>query len=332
MQLNRKSTASLWTLTCLTCCGVVYKMSHLNAPPSEVAEVIASKARSEIPRKNKVSGAQSTRWLPLLELAIHKEERLEIARQIRGELPPEEIEFLFDCMTRVPSPGDENNWWELVNEIMEQMRKNGVGSSEYSERLCSIIRDEEQSNVIRDYAVQHLTQWLAPISGSGINTYEGHENRQDFALETIVQAISDPLNQSSSIPGTGLMALTDISSRLPNEVALRVWAEVDRYLEGAITGTSSVPRHTRITSIQVAAIQNRRQHQDTIRKFVSDPSCEADIRLASISALGIYGDLVDRSLLEEIARTEGQFQYAAKSAIEKLDRNIIKNSNPHEVQ
>ena len=63
-----------------------------------------------------------------------------------------------------------NDWHLLVNELMEQLRRKGIGADQLTRTFLDLIASESTSLTVRDYAVQHL--------GHGINPREDYSGRR----------------------------------------------------------------------------------------------------------------------------------------------------------
>lgn len=256
------------------------------------------------------------RWRPLLDGFLPVEERLDIARSINSGLLPAEVAFLYDALTHTPISGKEEDWWVVVNEIMEQMRKHGAGGEEYSARIGELIKAPQVPEVVRDYAIQHLAQWIAPVAAE-ISPGETNPANTAEALKVISGAARNPSFIHSTIAGTALMALTDISSRLDPEIFAPAWSELSPFLSEIITGQRDSGLSLRVSAIQAVAILADESHLPAIRALASNESENPSARLSAVAALGFYSSPEDVPLLETLASSVNPFQYAAKAALQR---------------
>lgn len=305
-----------------------------DTPPSGVATA-SSETRAN-PRAMNRESKLLARWQPLTDDSLAWQARIEIARRIDSTLSETEAAHFLAILSRDPAPGREEDWWVVMNEIMEQMRKHGLGAGQYTEALSAIIKDPANHPVVRDYAVQHLAQWLAPAGPETAGTdsvlqnpsahqatLPGEKDPQLIAdgLETIVTIIADQTVSDTTIPGTALMYLVDASSRLPEETTAPLWTRLDPFLNRTITGATPVPANLRISAIQAAAILNLRAHLPSVRAIASSDSGDPSVRLSSIASLGFYASPADENLLKRIAAGNTRYRFAAISALERITAN-----------
>jgi hypothetical protein len=256
----------------------------------------------------------ASEWQPLLDDSLPLETRLDLARSIDHQTSQAERAFLFDALTHTPRPDTGQDWWIVMNEIMEQMRKKGIGSDQYSARLGALIRDSSQNEMVRDYAIQHLAQWIAPAGGD-ITPGEENPAQARLALEAIAAAAADPALAGSTVSGTALMALLDASSRLPATATAATWDSLRPYLAEVITGQATAANHFRISAIQAVALRGDITQLPAIRDLATRDSTDPGLRLSSIAALGLYAAPADRPFLESLATGTTKFRHAAQAAL-----------------
>ncbi len=226
-----------------------------------------------IPQTERVSrpsgqDKRASRWPKLTDHTLPLETRLNIPRGIDRSLPPHECDELYALMRYQPSSGNESEWWVVMNEIMEQMRKNGAGAANYTAKLSAILADPTLPEVTRDYAAQHLAQWLAPANPESPG--ETDPARRPQALHLFADLISDESLSHTPVPGTALMALTDASLRLSVEETKPTWEKLDPVLTELIDGTRSADLTVRVSAIQSAALRTSEAQLPLIRAFAND--------------------------------------------------------------
>ena len=293
---------------------LVLRRDHGHAPAGEpsAGERIASGGRERSRR-----APVPERWMPLLDRDLPRAERLALASTIGPGLPPQDVDFLFASLSHRPPAGEEEQWWSVLNEIMERMRKHGLGAERYSEILSSLILDSSQPDVVKDYAIQHLSQWLAPAAG-GNAPGEGDTGRKQAALSAIARAIQNPGLAGGSVPGTGLMALADATPRLQPELSRQVWDGLQPFVLDTISGTGTASTATRVSAIQAVSLLDDPSYLPTIRKLASSDDADPSVKLSSIAALGVYGEEADRASLDFISKSGGRYRFAAAEALKKL--------------
>jgi hypothetical protein len=166
--------------------------------------------------------------------------------------------------------------------------------------------------MVRDYAIQHLAQWIAPAGGD-ITPGEENPGQARLALDAIAAAAADPALAGSTVSGTALMALLDASSRLP--ATATTWDSLRPYLAEVITGQATAANHFRISAIQAVALRGDITQLPAIRDLATRDSTDPGLRLSSIAALGLYAAPADRPFLESLAIGTTKFRHAAQSAL-----------------
>lgn len=251
----------------------------------------------------------------LVDDSLPEHTRLEIARRIDHTLSDSDVDYLFEALGREPETNREQ-WWVVMNEIIEQMRRKGVGERRMTEVLVSLASDRTKGEVTRDYAIQHLSLWIAPAK-SAVGG-EGDSGQVAKALESIASTVGDPSLQNTSIPGTSIMALTSATERLPGEVMAPVWDKLDPMLASMIKGETAAPVATRTTAIQAVALRKSEVHLPLVQTMARDETIDPSLRLSSIAALGVYRSEDDRAYLQQIAGGNSRMKYAAQSALKKF--------------
>lgn len=255
------------------------------------------------------------KWTSLTDHRLTSQVRLELARTIDADLSSPEIELLFEALQFQPEGQRPEIWWLVMNEIMEQMRKKGVGKDRLTGAFVDLIEDAEQPEVVRDYAVQHLSQWMAPRAGMPGET---SPDQVDLSLQVIANVITDPSIAHTSIPGTALMSLTAASSLLSPEEMAPVWSRLDDQMTAMLKGEIEVPLSTKTTVIQSSAMRGSSTHLPLIQNMARNTAIDPSLRLSSIAALGIYRSEVDRDYLTNLSQGNSRYRYAAQAALKKL--------------
>ncbi len=309
-------------------------------PSSRSAGLAAPATRPERPADERLANPSTTaakppetlatsRWQLLLDDQRPWQDRLALADLIRGTLPPEDVAMLYAALDHIPAPGTEEAWWVVLNEIMERMRKHGVGAAQYTTRLGTIIADPARPEVVRDYAAQHLMQWISPADPA---RYPGESNPQLVAqaLQQITDVIRNPTLGHSTISGTALLAFTDASTRLPKTITEPYWAILDSYFATLWSNAdSSSPAGVPLQSaaLQAAARSGRSRHLPTIQKLATTPTTEPSLRLSAIAALGLYGGVESYAALAALSQQADRFSFAAKSALIRINQQRADHSN-----
>lgn len=261
------------------------------------------------------------KWKDLTNDQLTWQQRFNIARRIDTTASPEEIDHFYSLLDRQPTSGTEEAWWVTVNEIMEQLRKNGLGPERYTNALLTLIEDPAQHPVLRDYAIQHLTQWLVPATADESIPSEQNPEKISQSLQSIAALIPTAAQDGSTVAGTALMALVDASSRLPETTTTPIWNSLETFFSETIAGETTVPPHTRISVVQAAAILSREAHLPAIRSLATSEETAPSLRLSSIAALGYYAHPQDQAYLQSLSTTPHRYQQAARTALKRFAAN-----------
>lgn len=265
------------------------------------------------------------KWQTLLDDNLSWQQRLVTADSIRAGISPAEIEFLFSALDHMPTSGNEEAWWAVMNEIMQNLRRHSLGADQYAARLGKIAADSQRPDVARDYAIQHLLQWVSPCDSKTSPGETDHAIRSQ-TLTLVAGIIRDPSLRHSSIPGTALLALADATSRLPEAEAAACWEGLDAFLTPLIAGGSDASLSLHVSAIQAAALTGRTAHLPAIYRLAMDATSDPSLRLTSIAALGLYGAESNRASLTILSQNNDRFSYAARAALTRLDAHLAKNA------
>ena len=308
----KKSTTILLAAVLLLGAGTLvwWKKGSVDVPSTSTEQATSVNYKSRITNHK----SQSSRYTSLTNHALPTHTRLDLARSIDTGLKPAAIAHLLTTFTHAPPHQSREQWWLVLNEIMEQMRKKGVAPDLFGSALTALVSDPAQSEVVRDYAIQHLSQWIAPSTSD--TPGEPSPQVTAAALQAIAATITDPSIAHTSIPGTALMSLTAVP--LPELTTTLIWLKLDPVLTTILKGETHGSLSTRTTIIQSVALRNSRTHLPLIQTFARDEKADPSLRLSSIAALGIYHSEGDRDYLTSIAIGSTRYRHAAQSALKKF--------------
>jgi hypothetical protein len=246
--------------------------------------------------------------------AIHWEERLHAVNQLPVVLDTATRQGLLDYLTIKSTEEPAKDWYVVANEIMQTLRQRELPVGFYSRELTALIKSSTVDPVIRDYAVQHLSQW---ISGVVPAAREVDSARVAVAFDAMCGQAAAAENGQLTLVGTTLNALTDallhgegaILSKRPHlqKIALKI----------ATTADGSVSTFNRASALQAAAQLDTPELPAICRQFVHQADMVPDLRLGSVAALGLVGSAEDLPLLESFA-LDSPLHYAAAAAIKRI--------------
>ncbi|HTI98993.1 MAG TPA: HEAT repeat domain-containing protein [Dongiaceae bacterium] len=201
--------------------------------------------------------------------------------------------------TAVPPYADGEHW--LRNELLDKLVSQPVLPADLAQLLVAIHQDTNQSPVMRDYAIQHVT----PVYGQENGT------EQAMLQATLWQTTQE---SDSGIAGTALLALQQLAQ---TDAGL----ERDRIGETALklAGDDHASELARITAIQVCGRLTVTQAGPEALALAQDASQSTPLRLAAIATLGELGGAQVKPVLEQIAAgSEPRLKPAALVALQHL--------------
>ena len=264
-----------------------------------------------------------------------------------------EIDYLYSLLNHQPSSQKEA-WWVVMNEVMEQIVKQDIAPDRITPEFCSIISDTTLDPVVRDYAIQHLSIYLAasstkaPSSTAPSTKSENWKLNTENSLKVLSEAIRTPGNQHNSIPGTAFMGLIEISNNPIHQGKIEeVFEELENYLTPLITGESSASLANRTSAINAVGLMQSEKYLPMIRKLITtEEKVNDSVKLSSIAALGDFyapsskpshsslhtshsppGSFSstlspfsseDRQILDSIKSSDTKFKHAATAALNKI--------------
>ena len=233
-----------------------------------------------------------------------------------------DVDSLYAYLTDRPGVARTEEWWYTLNEIMEQIRLQAIAPERIVPTFLSILLDPNQAEVPRDYALQHLAQWITP-NPEGLDL--PHEQNPELirkAIYGIIRIIPEPALGRSTIPGTGLTMLNlmqdaPFADQLlrPSLRHLEPW--VKRTVLGQNSDASEILRGEAIQTVGDFLLD---EHAHYLRELASDRSSSTYLRLRAISALGDLGHPDDRTSLLKLAQSPGPLRDAAISALGRINQ------------
>lgn len=244
--------------------------------------------------------------------------RIDLFRKnLQGKCGEPEIRYLYQLLAQPPPKGElPENWYIIANDLMDQLCLRDPDPQRFSSKMLGLLHDPHQPLVLRDYAVQHLATWINPRSPRAART-TGDPGPKIVAtvLQSLVEAVTDSTLEQSTIPGTTLMMLVNIS-RTPGSLVdcgaaittLKPW------LAKAIQDDSTLSTPTRVSAVQAAGVLAPREFRPALRRIAYQENGQSSLRLPAIAALGQSGDADDLAKLQQIAGTHPELAYAARDA------------------
>jgi hypothetical protein len=256
--------------------------------------------------------------------------RLIHLRQISADgISEPELQQLYELLQSPPSKGElPEHWFVIANDIFALLLTHETRPQRLSKQFLEILNHPQQPDVMRDYAVQHLSAWLHPRSRLAAQTKlpPPQAAQSKKILLALAQAATDPSLEHTSIPGTTLMMLADLA-RVPSGVDCQdAVTALTPWLRQALQDGSTLSHPTRVSAVSAAGILAPDEFRPVIRQIAYQEKADASLRLPAIAALGKIGDEQDRSPLENIAQSSPALHYAARESAAALARRFSESS------
>ena len=233
-------------------------------------------------------------------------DRLNLARSLGPNLNAEEISSLYRFLESTEQNAEENLHIlrGIKNDVMKALRHQAVLPDGLTELLTKIYHDQKQDNVIRDYAIQHLTLW-----------YGESATESENAKLQVRNLLNEAMLENGSVAGTALLG----SHRLAGTDRAFVQDEIsENAIRLAQSSDASVP--TRITAIQVCAERGIKEILPMLKSLAESNESVA-LRISALSALGSLSTREDVPILKQFASANNeQMRQIARTALDRLEQ------------
>ena len=248
----------------------------------------------------------------LSEPALHLEDRIQAVRALPSDLSEKESNSLMDLL-REPAPAGINSgdWYVMQNEIMEVMRQPRFAWNGFGSAMEALVVDRHVDPVVRDYAAQHLTLYLAG---------EPKEGSLSDGMNAFLTVLRGEREAHEDVAGTTLMALCDLHSQRPPAELAPYKEELGKIITSYADGSISASLPNWIAAIQSAGRLDVQAALPAIRRYVMEKAPNASVKLSSVAALGYYGDAADLPFLNELAASNDKLRFAAQAALDNHAR------------
>ena len=244
----------------------------------------------------------------------HWEERVHAVAELPEYLDASTRTSLFEYLTNKPEGESQNDWYLVANEIMQTLRQRELPAGFYTGQLVALIDSGTADAVIRDYAVQHLSQWISGIVPGARETDPAQISMAFTAMCGQAVAVE---NGHLTLVGTTLNALTDLLVHCEGPILAKREDFQKMALKIASTADGSVSAFNRASALQAAGRLDAPELPELCRQLVHCPDLAPDLRLGSVAALGLVGNATDVALLQSFT-PDSQFHYAASAAIQRI--------------
>lgn len=233
-------------------------------------------------------------------------------RGLKNDLTPEESAALLVALLapRLPgeAPGPHSVWF---HETALALHGQPAIREKFATTLGTVARDASRDPVIRDYALQHLSQlW---------------QNSAAALQATIVETLTQIADQSPAIAPSALLALHRLGSAAspsgqdppPHAVPDADFAPRLRTL---LASGSSASTAARMTALRIVGERRLTGFRDDLARIAADPTSDHPlVRMAAVAAIARLADPGDLPLLRTLDRTDPRVATAIDHAIARLE-------------
>jgi len=222
-----------------------------------------------------------------------------------------------------PSGFDDLMWLYLNNEVMDRLGHQDHPLPNWTDILVSITSGTQNHPGQRDYAIQHLVDWIQPTSRG--ESFEANPVKRQEIVETLLRIASQP---SENFSGTALLGLHHILNehqrRLDEQegtaqILFPLKEEQLHPVAISLASGAETALQARVTALQVCAERGYAEILPISRTIASDRKQPAILRLSAIAAIGQIGTLEDATLLKSI-QADSFLQNARGPALKKLEK------------
>ena len=244
------------------------------------------------------------------------------------DIPCQEQSALLSWITGPKPDGiSDAKWLHIVNEVMDKLCHQHQPLPELGETLSSIVRNPAKIPGVRDYALQHLVDWLTPTATG--EPFETNPTKREAIIKTLIQAASET---TENLAGTALLALhltlegshrSGIAENTPTEKQQpsSFTATILRPLAVNLATTADATDGARETALQVCAEQGFNEILPKAREIATNTAFRDSLRLSAIAVIGQIGVPGDKLLLEQLTKTAStRLQKALQPALKNLQK------------
>lgn len=304
--------------------GLVVALPNCKKADPQAAEPKPEPAIVEAPEKKILNADHmaddSTSW----------QDRLDKVREMPDELTDRDIEGLFEVVAKLDQERDEDNI-VIINEIMEVLEERHRFNPVYVDAMLAIVSSPERSDVIRDYAIQHVVKSVVydPASEQGLpvgqqaRSISREEKLKVF--DVVLAEAANPSNKNDLLAGTAINMLGNSLDgfALDENREQQYFSLLDRM----VTGEHAMSRYGRVTAIQISSQLQKDTVAPKLRTIISDESESLDARISAVAGLGVAGDESDIESLQILSASSNRIKYAAKAALQKIQTRTRDNGN-----
>jgi hypothetical protein len=176
----------------------------------------------------------------IVDVRVAYEERLQAIRSLSGQLTDLDWEALRPFLLKPDGLDRDQLGQVLKNNLLDALCSISPPPDGLGDVLAQIYRDRQQDDVVRDYAVQHMTAYYEQMAAQ-----PNLVGTQQAVQKVLWEAVTET---DDSIGGTALLALKRLSQEYPGFDQEKVASTALQ-----MAGDDSAGELTHITALQVCA-------------------------------------------------------------------------------
>jgi hypothetical protein len=294
-----------------------------------VADVEVSNARHSSPPPRQ-SVPSATRLDFITDLSQPYQVRINLLHNtLSSECSEPELRYLYQLLAQGAAAAEiPEHGYVIANDIMNQLLSHETNPQRFASNFTALLNDSHQPEVIRDYAVQYLVSWLNPRSAQVSTTALAAPSSEITAqvMKSLVTATIDPALGQTSIPGTTLMMLVDLTRSDSGVDCRSSIATLKPWLSRALGEGSTLTLAIRVSAVVAAGILAPEDFRPTLRKIAYQPDSSGALQLPALASLGQAGDATDLTKLQKVAATQPTLAYAAADACRTIAARLTSES------
>jgi hypothetical protein len=271
-----------------------------------------------------------TRLSFLTDLSQPYQVRINLLRSTLAEGCSEpELRYLYALLDKGADKAEvPEHGYVVANDLMTQLLTHETDPKRFAENFTALLHDTQQPEVIRDYAVQFLATWLNPRSALATPSALVSPPPEIAAqvLDSLVTAAISPAFSQTSVPGTTLMMLVDLTRSASGVDCRKAVSTLKPWLAQALGEGSTLSLAVRVSAVTAAGILAPEEFRPTLRKIAFRTDGSAALQLPALASLGQSGEAADLPRLQEVAASQPALAYAAAEAGRALTTRLTGDS------
>lgn len=223
-----------------------------------------------------------------------------LIKELPTDLAAHDIDALLGYITaRKPEKFSDGEWGSITNDIQEALSVQDVPHEKVARTLIDTYRDEARSQLMRDYALQHVGGFAIYLIHTA-HTRSG--TLPDFFPTLTGELIAATKDPSKPWCGTALNLLDGIlrAAEYRHREIPGITPESLAALAAPVIETPTAPLNARIPALQLLSRRNPAAALPIARATLADPAAPLMLVQTSAATLAAHGSKDDLALLTSL--------------------------------